>query len=235
MPTIIDTAEDCTRFIPALKSAGIKAVIRYDDRKSKWKQVKEPELRALAKAGLKVGIVYEHVAKPSGMALGFADAAYSLKLAAERQPEGSAIYFAVDYDPSATQIRNDILPYFRGVYRAFKESKRTYRVGAYCSGLCADALRKEFPEILIWITCSMGFAGSREWVKAQKYDLWQTKCDVMFKGLDCDFDKPGREDWGQFVPYDIATAARRRLISAVKPHSASIGKNIGRRPRATRV
>jgi Rv2525c-like, glycoside hydrolase-like domain len=46
-------------------------------------------------------------------AMGAADGKYAAKTIG--QPAGSAIYFAVDYDASAADIRNRIIPYFRAI------------------------------------------------------------------------------------------------------------------------
>jgi hypothetical protein len=147
MPDIIDTANNVTGHLRALKNAGVHTVIRYDDRMKAgdWKQIHTAEARAIANAGLMLGIVYEHGAKPSGEKQGYRDAAYSRRMTQTRgQPSGSAIYFAVDHDASRLEIRNDILPYFKGVYRAFGKTSNlpNLRVGAYCSGLVAEALRE---------------------------------------------------------------------------------------------
>jgi hypothetical protein len=222
---IIDTADNTTKQLARLKKDGVTAIIRYDDRKASgaWKQIFPPEARAIAKAGIKLGIVYEDAgstASSFSATTGHASAAYSRKMAVARgQPSGSAVYFAVDFDASAKVIRNSIIPYFAGVYRAFMETNGlpVLRVGAYCSGLCGDMLRAVHPEILIWITCSGGFAGSKgtvpaapleivaateRFVAAGKQTLHQTKCDAMLHGLSVDYNTANAKDWGQFTPLE---------------------------------
>jgi hypothetical protein len=113
MPDIIDTANNVTGHLRALKNAGVHTVIRYDDRMKAgdWKQIHTAEAKAIANTGLMLGIVYEHGAKPSGEKQGYRDAAYSRRMTQTRgQPSGSAVYFAVDHDASRSEIRNDILP-----------------------------------------------------------------------------------------------------------------------------
>src|SRR5262249_40011990 len=117
-------------------------------------------------------------------------------------------------DPTSADVRNRIIPYFDGVYQAFDEQSGLPRlhVGAYCSGLCATMLKAKYPNILIWITCSLGFNGSRAYVRAGKHDLFQGTtsplkgaCDKKFLGVDCDFDEANNPNWGWFVPWGNST------------------------------
>ena len=170
---IIDTPNDCTAYLHALKSNGVTAIISYDDRFSTWKQVKPNEARAIAVAGMQLGIVYEHTATPSGYSLGYGDACYSLAMATHRgQPSGSAIYYAVDHDASISQFNNGILQYFQGIYQAHNENQVIHlRVGCYGSGLVNSRLLEHFPALLPWITCSTGFAGSADFVHRGLADI----------------------------------------------------------------
>lgn len=224
MPKIIDAATDVTRYIPGLKAAGIEAIIRYDCRSvsGDWKQLHVAEAHNIKNAGLQLGIVYEDAgATPSSFSeqTGYLSAIYARKMAAGRgQPDNSAIYFAVDFDPTRAQLASNILPYFQGVARGFREQSEypVLRMGAYCSGMCADVLRARYPGILIWITCSLGFAGSTAAVRAGNFDIWQGTidasgyhqgCDKTLARLGCDFDTlgPGRnyDSVGIFTPWAI--------------------------------
>jgi hypothetical protein len=176
---IIDTADTMTKSkLAGLKKAGCDTVIRYDCRfpSGDWKQIHTAEAKAIADAGMKLGIVYEDrgaTASSFSETNGFLAATYSRKMAPGRgQPDDSAVYFAVDFDVSAAQMRSVIIPYFKGVYQAFGTAGDlpTLRVGAYCSGMCATMLKAIHPDILIWITCSGGFSGSRAYVAAGKQD-----------------------------------------------------------------
>jgi hypothetical protein len=207
MPLIIDTADNVTKKLSALKTAGVEYIIRYDCRMASgaWKQILPAEARAIAAAGLKLGIVYEDrgaTASSFSDKTGYLSARYSLDQAIKRgQPAGSAIYFAVDFDATAADVRDRILPYFDGVYRAMMEDHgAVLRVGAYCSGAVAVALKAKHPDILIWITCSGGFRGTKAYLAAGKQDLWQNKCDTSLVGVDCDFSEARTSDWGWFVP-----------------------------------
>jgi len=210
---IIDTADTTTAKLTQLKNRGVTAIIRYDHRAANsFKQIHPAEARAIAAAGMQLGIVYEGPGStPSYFtkAHGVADASYSLEQAPLRgQPKGSAVYFAVDFDPTLTQIRNGIVPYFEGVEQVF--AGEGYRVGAYCSGLCAFHLKAIWPDILIWLTCSLGFAGTRAALTTKDFDLFQGTfnplahgCDKTLAGLSVDFDSPktADHDWGAFIPW----------------------------------
>src|SRR5262245_65369369 len=136
-PKIIDTADTMTSSkLSALKKAGVETIIRYDDRRPRggWKQIHQAEAKLIRDAGLRLGIVYEDAATAS----------YFTRLVRDSrrqrgQPDGSAEYFAVDFDPTSADVRNRIMPYFDGVYQAFDEQNGLPRlyVGAYCGGLCA--------------------------------------------------------------------------------------------------
>jgi peptidoglycan hydrolase-like protein with peptidoglycan-binding domain len=56
-------------------------------------------------------------------------------------PRGSIIYFAVDFDATADEVRSNIIPFFRGVAAAFDGLGNYYSVGIYgsrniCSMVC---------------------------------------------------------------------------------------------------
>jgi hypothetical protein len=199
---IVDSPNNCTAYLHALKANGVTGIIRYDDRFSTWKQIQPAEARAIANAGMQLGIVYEHTANPSGYSLGYGDAAYSLAMATHRGQTSGAIYYAVDHDASVSDINNNIIPYFQGIYQAHHENQTTHlKIGAYCSGLVATRLLERWPDILSWITCSTGFAGSADFVHRGLQTLWQQHCDRTLAGLDVDINLANKADWGQFTPF----------------------------------
>src|SRR5882672_8837853 len=190
---IIDTADDVTTKLTQLKDMGCVAIIQYDDRHSTWKQITPTRARAIRDAGILLAIVYEHIAQPSGEEDGYADAEHSIKMAAARgQPKNSAIYFAVDYDASNSDINNKIVPYFRGVARSMLNSG--LRVGVYGSGQVCKTLKALGLVSLTWITCSRGFTGSAAYIASGLQDLWQTDCDKFLLGLSVDYNSARNPD-----------------------------------------
>ncbi len=197
---VIDTPNNVTGSLTRLKANGVTGIIRYCDRFSAWKQIKPPEAHAIAQAGLELGLVYEHTATPSGEGLGYDDAAYCKAIASSLgMPHGAGVYFAVDYDPSQSTVRSNIIPYFRGIQRAF--SGTGFRVGVYGSGLTCRLLKETHLVELTWPTCSRGFTESRIYVASRAWDIWQVECDTSLAGLDVDLDAVNNPHWGQFSPY----------------------------------
>jgi hypothetical protein len=207
---VIDTNHDTTHKLSELKALGIHAIIRYDNRlhPAGEKQIKPAEAKAIAAAGLRLGIVYEGAGDQSGQfsdAIGYQDAKYSRERAAERgQPDGSAVYFAVDFDANPFQIKQHVIPYFEGVRRAFTEpgDLPKLRVGVYGSGLsCRSVLEAALAE-LTWVSCSMGWNESHVFVASNRHNLRQHLPQVI-AGLDTDPDEinPAHPDIGDFVPF----------------------------------
>src|ERR1700758_3197720 len=158
MVAIIDTADDTTRALPALVADGVTGIIRYDSRTGHWKEASNTEIAQLIGSGIAVGIVNEGVGDQVSAFTeesGYLDASYSLARARRRgQAAESAVYYAVDFDPSSAAIESNIVPYFLGVQKAHRENVRHWRVGVYGSGLCSLELKTRSLVDFTWITCS---------------------------------------------------------------------------------
>lgn len=207
--SIIDTNHNVTSHLDNLRAAGIKQVIRYDNRlgPNGEKQVKPAEAQAMAAADMGCGIVNEGAGDRLNQfndEIGYLDAHYSRVQASRRgQPSGSAIYFAVDFDASAGQARSAILPHFRGVTRAFTEDDPTLpslRVGVYGSGLVCRMVKEAGLCELTWISCSTGWTESHEWLASGQWDLRQYLPKTI-AGIDTDPDEARQPDWGAFMPW----------------------------------
>ncbi len=119
MTEIIDVSYDCGAQAAALGAAGVKTVMRYYSRDTirPSKPLRRAEADKLTAAGLRLGIVYEgrygDKAFNFDRATGVADGVYARHYAATEidQPAGSTIYFAVDFDATAAEIRDRILPW----------------------------------------------------------------------------------------------------------------------------
>ena len=79
----------------------------------------------------------------------------------------TAIYFAVDFDASSTDLTIAIEPYFQAARTYLADQ---YRVGAYGSGLICDTLKKAGVVECPWLGGAMGWRGSRTFVG---YDILQ--------------------------------------------------------------
>ncbi len=232
MTRIIDTNRDTTRHLNALRAAGIETVIRYYARSLSSKVIRRAEAQAIAKAGLRLGVVYEGAGdrlSAFSQDIGYRDAAFARSHGAREieQPAGSAVYFAVDFDANAAEIKRAILPYFRGVADAFAEPNGlpVYRVGVYGSGaVCAAVLDAGRAE-LAWLSCSTGWSGYRSFLASGRWTLRQ-HLPATIAGLDTDPDdvNPARPDIGDFIPGAAApsrTAPVATAADAVDTHPAT--------------
>jgi hypothetical protein len=176
----LDTTIELTRHAEALKRQGYDFALRYYSNNAA-KNLSLGEARALCTAGLRIGVVWETSGTRAGFfsrAQGLADGAAAFRMAKEAigQPHGSAIYFAVDYDPTQADIDGVISNYFTGVHAALyvaAEGQPSYQVGVYGSGLCCGALVERGMAAFSWLSHSTGFAGSRQYAEQRRYDLLQ--------------------------------------------------------------
>ena len=182
MPVLkgLDTTVELTRHAEALKAQGYDFALRYYSHNAA-KNLSLGEARALSQAGLRIGVVWETAGTRAGFftrAQGLADGAAAFQMARDviGQPFGSAIYFAVDFDPTQADLDGAISNYFTGVHAALfvaAEGQPSYRVGVYGSGLCCATLIDRGQAGLSWLSQSTGFAGSRQYAEQQRYDLIQ--------------------------------------------------------------
>lgn len=205
---IIDTAEDITAKLPAIKAAGVQTVYGYlsSINPTGAKCVTPARARAIAAAGLRLGLVHEGWGGVGGRGIsaidGVRDGNYCKKAAATLgAPKGACVYFACDTDFSSAQVNSMVLPYFEAIREAFEGSG--YRVGVYGSGaVCAAVIGAKFAD-LSWEAQSRGWTGYSAWLNnAAMTQGPETHLD----GIDIDTDAaPG--DIGDFVPFAEPLAA----------------------------
>lgn len=126
------------------------------------------------------------------------DATVALSLAAGvGQPPGTVIYFAVDYDASAEDLRSRILPYFRAVAAALAGK---YKVGVYGSGLVCQTLLAAGLVQYAWLACAGGWRGSAAFLKAGGWHIHQhtPNKDSLGLGFQQDLNDAANDDYGQF-------------------------------------
>jgi len=217
MDAIIDTPDNTTSRLTALKAAGVRTILRYVNINHSWKTCSVSEARAIAKAGMRLGVIFETDAKPYGTPEGKRDGHAAYMGAREIGAPGSdnldakgkaVIWYCVDYDPGPVDVGGII-----AAFTAFRTEVRPYyRVGAYCSGYCAQKLveaeRVDMTDDgklpLIWITQSLGFRGTRNYLKSGQWVIFQ-KMPTHLAGLDVDPDTSihasSNDDIGDFVPF----------------------------------
>lgn len=216
-PHIMDTPNNVVGHLDHLKAAGYNTVIRYlAPFAGSWKVIQPAEARAMANAGFKLVLVFEGNGRASGAAIGTRDGHAALAQAkAVGAPRGAVIYYTEDYDPDPSEF-----PGIIAAFKAFRDSLvGQYRVGAYCSGALAKALRaadaidntidattgQTLP--LIWITQSLGFRGSRAYLNSGEPFVMFQLLPGKAGGLDEDPDVTWHNylnesiDIGAFVPF----------------------------------
>jgi hypothetical protein len=204
--TIIDTAVNTTPYIQDLKNDGIKTVIRYYANQGSWKLFTPAEAAALANGGFQLMVVFEYKADSSyfNETQGQKDGERVLVCANDiGQPAESAIYFAVDYDATESDLNNLIIPYFRGVQQAFAAAGNPYKIGAYGSGFTINGLKNNGNCEYRWLAESTGWAGFQESIKNGTYELRQieaTTIDTSSGPISIDSNEmnPSVSDFGAF-------------------------------------
>jgi hypothetical protein len=157
-----------------LATAGIKYALRYYSKPGSSKAIKPAEADALAAVGIVLGVVYQETARSIGeftraKAQSHATNAWN-SAQAIKQPEGSAIYFAVDYDASVSDLQGVILSYFNEVENTIAQlagGRNPYHLGVYGSGLTCRFLKANCPAVrYTWLSLSKG------WTDSGTYNEW---------------------------------------------------------------
>lgn len=211
--SIIDTPWNTTTKLGALAANGVTTIFRYynysNSQRLPEKCLTLAEAQAISAHGISIGVVFQQSQNGpidfneiKGYEAG--RRAYRYAYNDIGQPAGSGIYFSVDFDASAGDIKNTVMPFFRGIQRAFNEvsgGQPIYRVGVYGSGATATALTKAKLSDLAWLAMSRGFRGTRQALDTGNYNLEQRAPEAVLCGLDIDYDyaNPANQDCGAFM------------------------------------
>jgi peptidoglycan hydrolase-like protein with peptidoglycan-binding domain len=159
----MDASSNCTTRTACILGEKITFVMRYYSR-SAAKRLTLAEARALAGAGLSIGVVYqdrqdrlEDFTAVKGRNAATEALAQATALG---QPGGSAIYFAADFNPSSEEAQGPVAEYFQAVNDVFTTAgagASSYRVGVYGSGLTCRIMRDSSLAGLAWLSQSTGF------------------------------------------------------------------------------
>jgi len=209
MPSIVDVSTACGNKAAALFATGVRTIIRYYSRDTvrPSKRLTLEESEQLAAVGLRLGIVHEgrfgDQASNFDRASGVADALYSRTYGAEiiRQPRGSAIYFAVDFDVTPDIIKKRIIPYFQAVADTFAGAAGSadYVIGVYGSGVTCKAVLDAGLAQRAWLSQSVGWSGYAAFLKSGRWALSQAM-PTTIAGVECDPNKSGEAaDIGDFA------------------------------------
>ena len=172
-----------------LKTAGYTHVGRYltgtVGTEHTPKNLTLDEVKNIENAGLSVFPIYqdggyelEYFKDPSQ---GSVDAQAAI-LAAKRIgiPEGTTIYFAVDFDCYSYQIDTFIIPYFQQLYMVFygTQNDKNYKIGIYapryvCSRICdlGYASSSFVADMSTGFSCNLGYPIPDNWAFDQFYEM----------------------------------------------------------------
>jgi uncharacterized protein (TIGR02594 family) len=218
MQSIIDVAMDVSTFAAELRQAGVRTVIRYYNHRNSsmlpTKRLEKSEAEALADAGLSLAVVFQQRGGRDGnigdlsQANGAADARRALELADDLgQPEGSAIYFAVDHDYFRRSELEQIRPYFEAVQA---QIEGRYRIGCYGSGTVGAFMQRAGLVDLIWLAGALGWSGTRAMLEAGGWTMFQKELHRNWPGGGFQYDgnlgNPAFPDIGEFGLGDMRTA-----------------------------
>jgi hypothetical protein len=199
MTEIIDASFDCGDKAALLHGAGVRTIIRYYSRDTirPTKRLTLAEARQFAAAGLRIGIVHEgrRGDRPDNYDhdCGFADGQYAQHYGLEviGQPRGTAIYFGIDFDATAAQIRDRILPYFQGLADGMSAlGGPAYEVGVYGSGRTCAAVLDAGLATKAWLAQSTGWAGYTQFLASNRWTMSQAM-PATIAGVPCDPDTTG--------------------------------------------
>jgi hypothetical protein len=196
----VDAYAGCAPIAGLLKSSGRSFVCRYYANSSR-KRLTVSEAKVLSSAGLKVVTVWEDgyptKAAYFSYAKGVDDGASAYHDAMSLgQPNGSAIYFAVDFDATAAEITGVISDYFRGIADGFATISRGapgYLIGVYGSGLTCSSILTQGLVKYSWLALATGWQG-------YSFGGWniKQKPGEPVKGIPLDFDD-ATDDYGGFT------------------------------------
>ena len=202
---IIDTNTPCIGKTPLLKEMNVAAIGRY------YRVATHPdwaltaaEAKELSQAGIKIFVVFEEFGKKSDLPLtrdrGHADGISALKQATNvGQPDGSAVYFAVEGLPSGYKTADlpGLRNYFSGVKAAIGSR---FALGAYGDGIvCKTLLDEEFVKFTWLAAASTSFEGTKAFMASWRWSLAQMgPLDINARGLSVDLDCDNG-DFGAFT------------------------------------
>jgi hypothetical protein len=176
----------------AIAAAGYRFAARYlVPKEYAWKRLTRSEAEAISGAGMQIVSVYETEAnRPSGgAAYGRVDGAAAYAEAkAIGQPNGSAIYFAVDYDAPPKDY-DTIEAYLRA---AARELQGEYEVGVYGSYAVVEEMAQRGAAGHLWQTYA--WSGGK---KAAGANIWQYRNDQTVSGHPVDLNEAygGEGSW----------------------------------------
>jgi hypothetical protein len=201
---IIDTNSSCLGKAQVLKTMTINAVGRYFRVTTypEW-AIKKVEAQELSQAGIKIFTVFEDYGHANKLKLtkeqGKLDASSAMDQAlAIGQPQGSAIYFAVEGLPGGYKEKDlpAIREYFAGIAECIAVK---YKIGAYSDGIvCKTLLDLGICQYTWLAAASASFQGTQEFMRSWRWSIAQMgPLDITTHDLSVDLNV-AKDDFGAF-------------------------------------
>lgn len=196
---VIDTNTNCTKHVASLKARGVTHIGRYYARSAHSdKRLLAAEAQALSAAGFQMFVVYEDSGDPQlTVERGKQDGLSAYTQANQvGQPAGTCIYFAMEHLPHGYGPEHvpGLKLYFEGVKQIIHP---TYKVGCYGNGLTLTALLDDELIDYAWVSASTSFAGTKDFLKSDKWHLAQRQVDKNWDGVSVDTNDAA-DDFGCF-------------------------------------
>lgn len=112
-------------------------------------------------------------------------------------PEGTTIYFTVDYDMEGYQITSLVLPYFEAIYNKFNNAQFNYKIGIYGSrNVCSQVINAGYAQLAFVDGASTGYSGNMGFEMPKQWAFNQIKEGVTVGGIQVDNDQVSGRDLG---------------------------------------
>jgi hypothetical protein len=223
---IVDTPNNAAKFAPKLSTQNVKVVVRFFARKPQLglrekimasdgnmiDGVREPTV--LIRNGLSIVSLYQYRNNlPEKFLKGLedtgsakAEVAADAKAALEQaklvgQPEGSAIYFGVDFNVNRATV-DAVLEHFRVIGQTVGSH---YAIGVYGNGFVNRILRQEKLVVYNWISASRSHEGTVDFYNSGQWHLFQNQVDRRW------FGPPGKCSTG----LDVDTNLQNPRVSSI--------------------
>lgn len=160
----LDTVSNVSNIVNTIKNNGYSFVARYYSLSANAKRTSAAELAAIGNAGLKRVVVYQNLHNAyskfsSSIAQG--DASDAISQAKSVGQTSGAIYFAVDYDATSSEIDANIKAHFQTLKTMVNLAG--YTLGVYGSSLVYKKLKEDGIVNYTWLAMSTGWGHGTQW------------------------------------------------------------------------
>jgi hypothetical protein len=240
---IIDTPNNAAKVASKLAAQNVKVVVRFFARRPQpglrekvmasdgnmIDGVREPTI--LIRHGLSIVSLYQYRNNlPEKFSKGLedtgsakAEVAADVKAALEQarlvgQPEGSAIYFGVDFNVTRASV-DPVLEYFRAIGRTVGNH---YAIGVYGNGFVNRTLREEKLVAYNWISASRSHTETVAFYNSGQWHLFQNQVDRRWFGppgkcsigldVDTNLQNPSASSIGAWGAGEVDTSRNQKIF-----------------------